>query len=69
MNELVYRFELTGEMPIDVHVDAIGERELSATIHGARIGRARTLVKAATMHDVRIEEQEDGLSASVVLDV
>jgi SHS2 domain-containing protein len=68
LNELIFRSEMTKLVYDDLRVEIEGAR-LAAAIRGHRPTRARTAVKAATMHDVRIDESPDGFSASVVLDV
>ncbi len=45
------------------------DRELEAEIRGKGVPEVRTLVKAATLHEVHVSEGPDGASASVVLDV
>ena len=68
LNELIFRSERTKLVYDDLRVDVRGTR-LAAAIRGHRPRRARTAVKAATMHDVHVDEGQDGFSASVVLDV
>jgi SHS2 domain-containing protein len=68
LNELIFRSERTKLVYDDLCVEITGAR-LAAAIRGHRPIRARTAVKAATMHDVHIDETPDGFSASVVLDV
>ena len=69
MNELVFRAETRKLVYDDLRVDPVDDTTLRATICGRRPLRVRTAVKAATMHDLRVEEDADGFAASVVLDV
>jgi SHS2 domain-containing protein len=69
LNELIYRSEMSKKIYTELDVERLDERELHAKIRGIDATDLRTAVKAATLHDVRIEEREGSLSASVVLDV
>lgn len=70
LNELIFRSETERRIFSEVEVERVAGGALSATIRGSEPAEEiRTLVKAATMHDVRIEESEHGVSAVVVFDV
>lgn len=69
LNELIFRAESEGKVFSEFRFDRLTDRELEASIRGAPAPGARTLVKAATLHDVEVTETTHGVSASVVLDV
>lgn len=69
LNELVYQSEARKIAIAGAHVTRIDERELEATIRAAEPTVVRTAVKAATMHDVSVDETAEGWTARVVLDV
>jgi SHS2 domain-containing protein len=69
INELVYRSETRKKVYTAVEIDAIDDHELHAHIRGVDAINLRTAVKAATYHDLRIDEQGGRLNASIILDV
>jgi SHS2 domain-containing protein len=69
MNELIFQSETKQTVFVEFDLRELGERDLRASIRGANVSELRTLVKAATLHDLRVSEQEHGVSATVVLDV
>jgi SHS2 domain-containing protein len=73
LNELIYLAETRGLIFYDVQVDELGEGALAATARGrpprADGEEARTFVKAATFHGLKIVEGPEGVSATIVLDV
>jgi SHS2 domain-containing protein len=69
INELVYRSETRKRVYTEFRFELASERELRATIRGFSPSHLRTPVKAATLHRVRVERDERGYRAEVVLDV
>jgi SHS2 domain-containing protein len=69
LNELIYRAEVSRQVPTEFRIDHLSARELSASIRGPATQLQHTPVKAATMHGVKISEEPNGFSASVILDV
>ena len=69
LNELVYRGEVNKCVYADVTVARIDDRELEAIVRGREPLAPRTAVKAATWHGLRIRTCDDGVEATVVLDV
>lgn len=69
LNELVYRSETRKKVYTAVAIDQITDREVRAQIRGIDATNLRTAVKAATYHDLRIDERPGEVSASIVLDV
>ncbi|MBI2388399.1 MAG: archease [Deltaproteobacteria bacterium] len=69
INELVYRSETRKKVYTEFDVERVDDHELSVAAHGVDATDLRTAVKAATFHDLRIDEGPEGFRASVVLDV
>lgn len=69
LNELLFLSETRKQVFSEVHVDGIANGELRARVRGFEPGSIRTAVKAATLHQLRIEERPGGFAATVVLDV
>lgn len=69
MNELVFRSETEKRIFVEVEVDRLSDQEISASVRGREVAELRTLVKAATLHEVHIVENGDGLTATVTLDI
>jgi len=69
MNELVYRSETRKKVYTAVHVSQISDHELHAQIRGIDATDLRTAVKAATYHDLRIDDCDGEICASIILDV
>lgn len=69
MNELIFHSEAEGKVFSDFRFTRLTDRDLDAWIRGARAVEARTLVKAATLHNLTVTESTHGASATVVLDV
>jgi SHS2 domain-containing protein len=69
LDELVYRSEVGKRIYDQIEVEAVADHELRATIRGFEPDHIRTAVKAATFHRLRVERDQDGFRASVVLDV
>jgi SHS2 domain-containing protein len=69
LDELIFRAETNKRIYSDLRVERISDRELHAVIRGAHPKSLRTAVKAATYHRLRVEGDEHGWRASVVLDV
>lgn len=68
LNELVFLAELHGFVPERVARIEVGWNGLRATIDGVR-GKPRHVVKAATLHRLRVERDEEVWRAHIVLDV
>lgn len=47
----------------------VGEKRLKATVRGRHPTAIKTAVKAATLHGLRWHQTDDGIEATVVLDV
>ncbi|MDP2313054.1 MAG: archease [Pseudomonadota bacterium] len=69
LDELVGLSEIEHRVWTDIHVSRVDERSVDAVVRGPLVEALRTAVKAATFHDLRVEEDCEGLQASVILDV
>lgn len=69
LNELVYRAETECWLADDVQVRAADEGGLAIRARGIRLERPFVLVKAATLHDLELRSDADGIEAEVTLDV
>ncbi|HWV37542.1 MAG TPA: archease [Vulgatibacter sp.] len=69
LDELIYQVEQTGLVFPAPKIHVASARRLHATITGEEPVEWKTPVKAATFHDLRVEEGDDGFRAVVVVDV
>lgn len=69
LNEIVYLCEAEQWLPVEIDEVTERDRVLHIRASGASLARPFVLVKAATLHRARIEEQTGGLSVEVTLDV
>lgn len=69
LNELIYLSETRRRIFDRARVLEIGDDTLIAEVRGRPAAGARTLVKAATFHDLQIRADRSGLSATVLLDI
>jgi SHS2 domain-containing protein len=69
LNELLYLHETEGEVYSAVRIVELSSDCLEATVHGAPCEEIYTIIKAATYHNLRINETGKGLVATVVFDV
>lgn len=69
LNELIFRAEIGKKLYTGVQIDLIDGRALSAEVWGRAAKTARTFVKAATFHGLRISEGPDGATATVLFDI
>lgn len=69
LNELLFYSEVHGEIYTDVEVHEISPERIRATVRGF-VGRTElSKIKAATYHELDIQETPEGLQATVVFDV
>jgi SHS2 domain-containing protein len=69
LNELIFRSEVAKKVYVRFRISRLTDRELEATIWGVEPAEIHTVIKAATLHRVQLNEDPDGWSAIVVLDV
>ncbi|NLT91523.1 MAG: archease [Actinobacteria bacterium] len=73
LNELLYLFEARQLVLTEFEVRELGERRLRARVAGEPLDVGRHImcggVKAATLHELRLEQRSAGWEGFVVLDV
>jgi SHS2 domain-containing protein len=73
LNELLYVFETRGLVVSEFEVLELEERRLRARVAGEPLVSGRHIVcggvKAATLHELRLERRDDGWEGFVLLDV
>jgi SHS2 domain-containing protein len=69
LNEVLYVAETERWVPAEFEVGAITDTRIEARARGVEVDEAPALVKAATLHGLRIEETDGGLRAEVIFDV
>jgi SHS2 domain-containing protein len=69
LNELIYLAESERVVPTGFEVARLTETGLEARFRVAPVEESPTLVKAATLHGVRVEAVKGGIEADVILDV
>lgn len=69
LDALIYLTDTTGRVHPKVDSLQVGEGRLVATVRGGEPRSFKTSVKAATFHDLRVEQGVEGVSAAVILDV
>ena len=73
LNELLYLFDVESLLFRDFNIVRLEHNKLAATACGEKIDPLRhelkTQIKAATYHKLKLEKEEDGFSAQLILDV
>ena len=73
LDELLYSFYTKGIIFFEFDIVDIADTRISAHAHGRHVGenrnRLKTEIKAATYHDLKIEEKQDGYSVEIIFDV
>jgi len=69
LNELVFQAEIGWWVPTEFRIEQVGETRVHARARGVKLDHVPGLVKAATLHGLRVEELPGGLEGEVVLDV
>lgn len=69
LNELTWHAELRLQVPTQFEVLEVTDRRVRARVRGVPVDEPPALVKAATLHGVRLEVIAGGMQADVVLDV
>jgi SHS2 domain-containing protein len=72
LNELIFQFSAHGFLPRDFQIKDISDNSISANIKGEKVDSTRhkilTEIKAATYHELKIENIGNRLKAQVILD-
>ena len=69
LNELIYLHEVEGETYSQFDIETISPAKLVAHVTGGPTRSKTKSIKAATFHDLAIEETANGLVATIVFDV
>lgn len=69
LNELVFRGEAEGWLPVEPTVEAVGDSGIRVRAKRLELSEPFVLVKAATLHGAAVRESERGLEAEVTLDI
>jgi SHS2 domain-containing protein len=69
LNELIFLAEAERWVGADFEVDSGEDGRVRARVWGVRIERAPALLKAATLHGLRVDDVPGGLEGEVILDV
>jgi SHS2 domain-containing protein len=69
LNELLYLHETQGQVYSAFDIHELSPHSLRATVRGDQSEDIHTIIKAATHHDLAINETPEGYVATVVFDV
>jgi SHS2 domain-containing protein len=69
LNEIVYLCEVEQWLPVDAEVSGGEGDELRIRARGVRLEAPFVLVKAATLHNAKVQEAGQGFEGEVTLDV
>jgi SHS2 domain-containing protein len=69
LNEILFLAETELWVPVEIEVLMAEDDHLRASVRGVPVAEPPSLVKAATLHGLRIRRQGEGRAAEVVLDV
>ena len=69
LNELIFLAETERWVATGFEIERADVRSVSARATGVEIPRVRGLVKAATLHGLRVRDVDGGLEGEVILDV
>lgn len=69
LSELAYLTEMEGLVFREFEFEMVTPEALRATVRGGRAPELHKHIKAVTYHDLHVKETEEGLEATVVLDV
>ena len=69
LNELIFLTEAEAWLPMQFELTRTTDTNVRARVSGIWLDRAPGLVKAATLHGLRVDEISGGLKGEVILDV
>lgn len=69
LNELIYLHEVEGETYYQFSIKTLSPTELKAHVTGGPTKSKTKAIKAATFHDLKINEIANGFMATIVFDV
>ena len=69
LNELIFLAEAERWVATGFEIERVDARSVEVTASGVELTRISGLVKAATMHGLRVADMDGGVEAEVILDV
>ena len=69
LNELLYLQEMNNETYANLEIREISDTHLTARLHGQSGQPNRRLIKAVTFHGLKVEQNDGGWRATVIVDV
>ncbi len=69
LNELVFLAETEQWVATEFGMDRVEERSVLARARGVEVDRVPGLVKAATLHGLRLDDVPGGMEGEVILDI
>lgn len=73
LDELLYNFYTKGIIFFEFDIVDISDTRIMAHVHGRHVGenrnRLKTEIKAATYHELKINENSEGYSVEIIFDV
>ena len=69
LNEPIYLAEAERWVGVHFTVDSVEDHRVRARIRGVQLDHAAALLKAATLHELRVADVPGGLEGEVILDV
>ena len=69
LNELIFLAEAERWVATGFEIERVDARSVDVTASGVELTRISGLVKAATMHGLRVADMDGGVEAEVILDV
>ncbi len=69
LNELIYLHETAGETYTEFVIEEISEDSMIATVGGGKTVQKKRTIKAATYHQLRLDIDDDCVTAHLVFDV
>ncbi|MBI4503144.1 MAG: archease [Gemmatimonadetes bacterium] len=69
LNELIFRAERDRWIAVEFEIRHASATHLIALARGVRVSDAPALVKAATLHELRVDAVPGGMEAHVILDI
>lgn len=69
LNEIVFLAETELWVPVEFEVRESSSCHLRVAARGVEVEEPPAMVKAATFHGLRVEEEDNGLQAEVIFDV
>jgi SHS2 domain-containing protein len=69
LNEILARSDLNEKIYLNFEIDFLTDTSLEARIQGMKAAEKKIEIKAATYHDLKIEQLKNGWQATVIFDI